>query len=98
MHKFARKGMTDSDVEKADQLRRLCLPLAESCLAAMEEVCIKLARTTDKARSEVKKAGERAVLAINTLVIQKLQEVDDEEQQRLKDLHAQQDSLTAHVH
>ena len=82
---------------KAQRLKTVALPRAESAITNVDQVTVELSKGAKKLRGEVRAAAERAVNTIRASEQQKLQEIDDIEVVRLKVLDRQKDELKRHT-
>ena len=78
---------------KVEEVEKEFLPRALSYLKAVDEVGEKLCARAKDVRSEIELAGKKAVEAIETRVLQKLQEVEDIECARHKVLDGEHDRV-----
>ena len=82
---------------KVDVLERNVVPKLERSIHAVDNVSTELARRADEVRTDIRRAGRRAVEMVDAHVEQMVQEVDDLEQARLKVLDRQRDELKSHL-
>ena len=82
---------------KMKKLATHTLPRVQKARAKVDEVSSALASRADEVRGDIRAAGARVVATLQACVEQKVTEVDDEEQTRLKVLDKQSDELKRHV-
>ena len=77
---------------KVDELQDR-LPQIETALTSVDKMSTDLASRADQVRDEIRAAGQRVIDAVSIGVAKKLQEVEDIEQVRSKNLDKQHDEL-----
>ena len=96
-------NVKDLDSERKTLLRRHSDALAarvkrvQQCIAAVEHVSQRLTARSEDVRNEIRRAGERAMKAIDERVSELLQRVQDAEDSRTKLLDVQKDELRDHL-
>ena len=82
---------------KVDELHRDSLPQVEAALVSVDKVSSDLVTRADQVRDEIRAACQRVVDAANECAAKKLQQVENIEQERMKNLDRQHDHLKDHA-